>query len=163
MNLPPDFNKLVLEPEDTPITESFICACCEGVTQTAFGYVGNSVTGFDEKPTVYLADWMPTHAQYGVAVMVARGELQGDEAVNMRAMAFSFTPRPGGGVNLDLINAKDTRFAKALRTVFGELLSVSAARKDAELELFHAIAMKVLSEEARLKPFLLEHFAEPME
>jgi hypothetical protein len=56
MNLPPDFNELVLEPDETPIAESFICACCEGVTQTAFGYVGNSVTGFDEKPTVYLVD-----------------------------------------------------------------------------------------------------------
>jgi hypothetical protein len=163
MDLPPDFNDLILEPEDTPITESFICACCEGITQTAFGYVESLIPGAEEKPTVYLADWMPTHAQYGVAVMVARCELQGDEAVNMRAIAFSFKPRPGGGVNLDLINAKDTRFAKALRTVFGELLSVSAAQKDADLKLFHAIAIKVLSEELRLKPFLLQHFTEPME
>jgi hypothetical protein len=117
----------------------------------------------EEKPTVYLADWMPTHAQYGVAVMVARGELHGNEATNMRAMAFSFKPRPSGGVNLDLVNARDTRFAKPLRTVFGELLNVSAAQKDTELELFHAVAIKVLSEEPRLKPFLLKHFAEPVE
>jgi hypothetical protein len=163
MDLPPNFNELLLEPEDTPIAEPLICACCGGMTQTAFGYVGNSVTGADEKPTIYLADWMPTHTEYGVAVMVARGELQGDEAVNMRAIAFSFQHRPGSGVNLDLINAEYTRFAPALRTVFGELLSASAAQEDAELGLFHAIALKVMSEEPKLKPFVLEHFAEAME
>lgn len=38
----------------------------------------------NEKPTVYLADWMPTHTEYGVAVMVARGDLQGDEAAKNR-------------------------------------------------------------------------------
>jgi hypothetical protein len=163
MDLPPYFDDLILEPEDTLFAEPLICACCEGTTQTAFGYVGSRVPDTEEKPTVYLADWMPTHAPYGIAIIVARGELQKGEAANMRAMAFSCQPRPGGGINLDLIKAEDTRFATVLRPVFGKLLSVSAAEKDVELELFHAIAIKVLSEEPRLKPFLLKHFAQPKE
>jgi hypothetical protein len=163
MDLPPSFHDLILEPEDTLLAEPLVCACCEGTTQTAFGYVGSRVPDTEEKPTVYLADWMPTHAPSGVTIIVARGELQKDEAANIRAIAFSCQPQPGGGINLALIDAKDTRFATALRPVFGKLLSVSAAEKDTELGLFHAIAIKVLSEEPRLKPFLLEHSAEPME
>jgi hypothetical protein len=153
----------ILEPDDTLFAEPLVCPCCEGTTQTAFEYVGSRVQDTEEKSTVYLADWMPTHAPYGVVIIVARGELQKGEAANMRAMAFSCQPRPGGGINLALMDTKDTRFAKALRPVFGKLLSVSAAEKDAELALFHAVAIKVLSEKPRLKPFLLEHFAEPME
>jgi hypothetical protein len=163
MDLLPYFHDPVLEPEDTLFVEPMICVCCEGTTQTAFGYVESRIPNAEEKSTVYLADWMPTHAEYGVTVIVAQGELHGDEATNMRAMAFSFQRRPGEGVNLDLINAEDTRFATVLRPVFGKLLSVSAAEADADLKLFHAIAIKVFSEEPRLKPFLLEHFSQPME
>jgi hypothetical protein len=159
MELPPSFNELLLEPADPLFAEPLICACCGGTTQTAFGYVRSSVPGAEEKPTVYLADWMPTHAEYGITVVVAQGDLHEDEATNMRAMAFSLQHRPGGGANLTLINAEDARFAKALGPVFDKLLSASAAEEDADLELFHAIALKVISDEPRLKPFLLDHFA----
>jgi hypothetical protein len=163
MYLPPSFHDLILEPEGTVFEEPLICPCCEGTTQIVFGYVRSRVPDTQQKPTVYLAEWAPTHAHYGVTIIVARGELQRDEAANMRAMAFLCPPRPGGGINFALIDTDGTRFATALRPVFGKLLSVSAAQKDVELELFHAIAIKVLSEEPRLKPFLLEHFAQPME
>jgi hypothetical protein len=117
MDLPPYFSELLLEPADPLFAEPLTCACCGGTTQTAFGYVGSSVPGAEEKPAVYIADWMPTHAQYGITVVVAQGELHEDEATNMRAMAFPFQSRPGGGANLTLINAEDTRFAKALSPV----------------------------------------------
>jgi len=155
MELPPYFDELLLEPADPLFTDPLICAHCGGTTQTAFGYVRSSVLGAEEKPTVYLADWMPTHTEYGITVVVAQGELHEDEAVNMRTMAFSLQHRPGGGGNLTLINAKDTRFAKALGLVFNKLLSASAAQEDADLEFFHAIAIKVMSDEPRLNLFFL--------
>jgi hypothetical protein len=111
---------------------------------------------------VYFADWVPTHSDAGITLIVGRGEFQGDEAVNMRAIAFSLKPREGGGVNLDLVDADQTTFAAGPRPVFSEMSSVEAAQQEPELELYHSIAIKVLSEEPRLTPYLRQ-FSEIMD
>jgi hypothetical protein len=61
--------------------------------------------------------WLPTYAEEVVTVIVGRGELKEDEAVNMRAIAFSLKPREGGGGNLDLMDAGQILFAVGLRKV----------------------------------------------
>lgn len=103
----------------------------------------------------------PTHAEYGIILIVGRGEFNGDEAVNMRAIAFSLMLRQGGGVNLDLVDADQTKFAAGLRNAFSEMSSVTEVQKNPDLELYHSIAIKVLSDEPCLKSFLMP-FAEKM-
>jgi hypothetical protein len=125
---------------------------------TAFGYVYRDNPTVEAKPMVYFADWVPTHADAGITLIVGRGELEGDEAVNMRAIAFSLKPYKDG-LNIELVDASQTLFAEALRHVFSVLTSVADAKKNPELELYHSIAIKVLSGEPRLQSYL-KSFAE---
>jgi hypothetical protein len=67
-----------------------------------------------------------------------------DETVNVRGIAFLVKPWKDG-VHIELADAGRTLFADGLRHVFSELSSVAEAKQDPELELYHSIAIRVLS------------------
>jgi hypothetical protein len=158
MKLSPYYNDILIQPDSSPVTSPVTCAHCGARFMTAFGYVDINDAAVEGKPMAYLADWVPTHAEAGITLIVGRGEFQGDEAVNMRAMAFSLKPYKDG-LNIELVDASQTLFAEFLRHVFSVLMTVADAKKNPELELYHSIAIKVLSEEPRLTPYL-KSFAE---
>ena len=80
--------------------------------------------------------------------------------VNIRAIAFSVKPWKDG-LHIELVDAGQTLFADSLRHVFSELSTVAEAKNNPELELYHSIAIRVLSEEPRFTSFLIP-FAEKM-
>jgi hypothetical protein len=121
---------------------------------TAFGYVNIHDPRVEEKPMMYFANWVPGHTNDGITVLVGRGEFQGDEAVNLRAIAFSLTPWKDGW-RIELVDADQTLFADYLRHVFSEMSTVAEAKRNPELELYHSIAIKVLGDEPRFKLFLM--------
>jgi hypothetical protein len=83
MNLPPYYNDILIKPDSSPVTASIPCADCGENLLTAFGYVNVSSARAEPKPTVYFADWIPTHVNEGITMIVGRGDFWGDEAVNM--------------------------------------------------------------------------------
>jgi hypothetical protein len=153
MELSPSYNDILIQPDRSPVTNPILCTHCGARHMTAFGYVDINDAAVEGKPMVYFADWVPTHADAGVTLIVGRGEFQGDEAANMRAMAFSLKPYKDG-LNIELVDASQTSFAEFLRHVFSVLMSVADAKKNPELDLYHSIAIRVLSEEPRLTPYL---------
>ena len=64
-------------------------------------------------------------------------------------------------MNFDLVDADQTKFAADLRNAFSEMSSVTEVQKNPELDLYHSVTIKVLSEESRFKSFL-KPFSEKM-
>jgi hypothetical protein len=157
MHLPYSYNAILIQPDDSPVTTSIPCADCGANILTAFGYANVASTSAEPKPTVYFADWVPQHVERGITLLVGRGEFQGDEAVNLCAIAFSLKPYKDG-LNIELVDAGQTLFAEGLRHVFSEMSTVSEAMNHPELELYHSIALRVVGDEPRFKP-LLKNFA----
>jgi hypothetical protein len=153
MNLPHSYNDILVQPDDSPVTTSIPCAHCGENLLTAFGYVNISSVSTKPKATIYFADWVPTHVNEGITLIVGRGELMGDEAANMCAIAFSLKPYKDG-LNIELVDAGQTLFAEDLRRVFSTMSTVSEAQKNPELELYHSIALRVIGEEPRFRSFL---------
>jgi hypothetical protein len=160
MELSSHYNDTLIQPDTSPVTNPILCTHCGARYMTAFGYVDINDAAVEGKPMVYFADWVPTHADAGITLMVGRGEFQGDEAVNMRAIAFSLKPYKDG-LNIELVDASQTLFAEGLRHEFSVLSSAADAKKNPELELYHSIAIKVLSVEPRLTSYL-RRFSEIM-
>jgi hypothetical protein len=149
----PYYNDILIQPDDSPVTNPITCTDCGARYMTAFGYVEINDPVVEPKPMVYFADWVPTHSDDGITLIVGRGEFQGDEAVNMRAIAFSLKPWRDG-LNIDLVDAGQTLFTNGLRHVFSEMSTVSEAQKHPELELYHSIALRVVGDEPRFKSYL---------
>jgi hypothetical protein len=80
------------------------------------------------------------------------------EDINVRGIAFSVKPLKDGW-NIELVDAGHTLFADGfadgLRHVFSNMSSITDAKKNPELELYHSIAIRVLGEEPRLRSFLM--------
>jgi hypothetical protein len=154
------YNDILIQPDDSPVMNPITCTDCGAQYMTAFGYVGINDPSVEEKPMMYFADWVPEHVDNGITLLVGIGELKGDEAVNMRAIAFSLKPWKDG-LHIDLMDAGQTLFAEGLRHVFSEMSTVSEAKKHPELELYHSIALRVLSDEPHFRTFL-KKFSERM-
>lgn len=155
MSLPPNYNDIIIKPDSSPVTALIPCADCGENILTAFGYANVASTLAEPKPTVYFADWVPTPVDKGITLIVGRGEFSEDEATNRCAIAFSLTPYKDG-LNIELVDASQTVFAEGLRHVFSVMSSVADAKKNPELNLCHSIAIKVLSDDPRLKSFLMQ-------
>jgi hypothetical protein len=153
MNLPYSYNDILIRPDDSPVTNPILCTDCGARYMTAFGYVEINDPTVEQKPMVYFADWVPQHIDNGITLLVGRGEFEGDEAVNICAIAFSLKPWRDG-LNIELVDAGQTLFANGLRHVFSEMSTVSEAKKHPELELYHSIALRVIGDEPRFKSFL---------
>jgi hypothetical protein len=161
MNLPRFYNDILIQPDDSPVTNPITCTDCGAQYMTAFGYVEINDATVEPKPMVYFANWVPQHVDKGITLLVGRGEFQGDEAVNLCAMAFSLKPWRDG-LHIELVDAGQTLFAQGLRHVFSEMSTVSDAQKHPELELYHSIALRVVGDEPRFRSFL-NQFSEMMD
>lgn len=150
----PYHNDILVQPERSPVTNPLTCGDCGAPYMTAFGYVGINNSSVEEKPMIYFADWVPGHVDDGITLMVGIVDLKDDAAVNVRGIAFSLKPWKDGW-NIELVDAGHTLFANGLRHVFSELSSVAEAKQHPELELYHSIALRVLGDEPRFKPFLM--------
>src|SRR5919109_3465289 len=101
------YNDIRIQPDSTPVANPLTCADCGAQYMTAFGYVNIHDPRVEEKPMMYFANWVPGHTNDGITVLVGRGEFQGDEAVNLRAIAFSLTPWKDGW-RIELVDADQT-------------------------------------------------------
>jgi hypothetical protein len=151
----PYSNDILIQPDDSPVTTSIPCADCGENLLTAFGYVNISSASFKPKSTIYFADWVPTHVNEGITLIVGRGDFWGDEVANMNMCAIAFSLKPyKDGLKIELVDASQTVFADSLRHVFSKMLTAAEAQNNPELERYHSIALRVIGDEPRFTSFL---------